>query len=617
MDGPSLAKLLGLILLVFWAGLAVRHTWREIQETINSISGVGRSTVGLPPAQDLAGDSTWKYYHDETVQRLDGQAGEIKEIEGRLRSLTTQVQSAATGLTRSELDRSQRDVRTEFQKLRAEDQVKIGKEIEGVNGAVMRLKEEMNRLKSETGKGNTEVMKELRRIETLMKDHKRSTSNDMSEVKARLSKVETEMLKMFDEKLWKQTLERILPTFVPFHRDGSGKMRVDPLFWTEMKKMFASERSVTDSAPRQQPDHQPSWKDFIEENDEKLKRWLQNSLGDKAFYTESMHSGVFQDLLDDEVAKLKGSLLEDMRARAAEGDKKVKRELDQMRTEAREAAGLRWGQKVSDEVLVDSAFSVQQLIDHALLTYSKDTIAKADYALASSGSTVLNHQTSPSLELTRPGFLGRMWGRKARARDPRVALQGLNDPGYCWAFAGSKGSLGIGLASRIRVTDITIEHAARELVPKSALSSAPRDVEMVSWRLFSSRVLLDLKTDCILSMLIVGYPRNSRRTPEDRELARVEPVSAAESMRGHAVADLKPRLNSDHQGNRIAPAPGALLLMTAEYDPHTERPLQTFQVPHQIQELGVVTENVVTKFNENWGAEYTCLYRVSGKTSFG
>ncbi|KAG7562113.1 hypothetical protein FFLO_02492 [Filobasidium floriforme] len=418
--------------------------------------------------------------------------------------------------------------------------------MEGVNGAVMRLKEEMNRLKSETGKGNTEVMKELRRIETLMKDHKRSTSNDMSEVKARLSKVETEMLKMFDEKLWKQTLERILPTFVPFHRDGSGKMRVDPLFWTEMKKMFASERSVTDSAPRQQPDHRPSWKDFIEENDEKLKRWLQNSLGDKAFYTESMHSGVFQDLLDDEVAKLK-------------------RELDQMRTEAREAAGLRWGQKVSDEVLVDSAFSVQQLIDHALLTYSKDTIAKADYALASSGSTVLNHQTSPSLELTRPGFLGRMWGRKARARDPRVALQGLNDPGYCWAFAGSKGSLGIGLASRIRVTDITIEHAARELVPKSALSSAPRDVEM--WAI---------------------------------------PATLEEHQKIESWLD-------DHQGDRVAPAPGALLLMTAEYDPHTERPLQTFQVPHQIQELGVVTENVVTKFNENWGAEYTCLYRVSGR----
>jgi hypothetical protein len=126
-----------------------------------------------------------------------------------------------------------------------------------------------------------------------------------------------------------------------------------------------------------------------------------------------------------------------------------------------------------------------------------------------------------------------------------------------------------------------------------------------------------MKTDCILSVLIVGYPRNSRRAPEDRELARVEPVSAAESIRGHAVADLIPCLNSVHQGDRIAPAPGALLLMSAEYDPHTERPLQTFQVPHQIQELGVVTENVVTKFNENWGAEYTCLYRVSGKTSFG
>jgi hypothetical protein len=53
--------------------------------------------------------------------------------------------------------------------------------------------------------------------------------------------------------------------------------------------------------------------------------------------------------------------------------------------------------------------------------------------------------------------------------------------------------------------------------------------------------------------------------------------------------------------------------MTAEYDPHTERPIQTFQIPYQIQDLGVATENVVTKFTENWGADYTCLYRVSGE----
>jgi SUN domain-containing protein 1/2 len=465
MDRVSLAKLLGIVLLVFYAGFAFKQVWREAREMYQAISGVGRSSVGLPPAQGVAGDATWKYYHEEVVQWKIDQASDINEIEGRLRSLTSQVQSA--GATQSELERSQKDVKTEFRR-----------QIDATKDAMTQLKEEMNRLKSETGKGNTEVMKELRRIETLMRDHKRSVSGDMSEVKARLSKVEVEMLKMFDEKLWKQTLERILPTFVPFHRDGSNKMNVDPSFWIEMKKMFASERSITDSATQQPA--QPSWKHFVEQNDEKLKQWLQDSLGEQAHYTESMHSGMFHNVLDDEVAKLKVSLLEDMRARAAEGDKKVKRELDKMRAEARELAGLRWGQKVSDEALVESAFSVQQLIDHALLTYSKDTIAKADYALASSGSTVLTHQTSPSLELVRPGFFGRMWGRKALARDPRVALQGVNDPGYCWAFAGSKGSLGIGLASRIKVTEITIEHAARELVPESALSSAPKNAEMVS-----------------------------------------------------------------------------------------------------------------------------------------
>ena len=474
-DGTSLAKLMGILLLLVYAGFALKHAYNQARDTYESFSG--SRSVGLPPGgQDAASETAWKHYRQEALGWRDEQASEINEIEGRLRSLTSQVQNAGS-ISMDKWERAEQESKEELKRLRAEDKLWVDKEVDGVKGAMKELKEEMKRLKSETGNQYIESLRELRRVEILLRDHERNVKGDMSEVKARLSKVETEMLKMFDEKLWKQTLTRILPTFMPFHRDAQDNMAVDPVFWTEMKKMFAAEKATDGPTPQAV---QPSWKDFVEENDDKLREWMRQSLGESARHTDSMHSVLFHGVLDEELDKLKVSLLDDMKARAAEGDKKVKIELEKLRAEARQLAGLRKGDQVPDQAIMDSAFTVQQLIDHALLKYSKDTLAKADYALASSGGTVLTHQTSPSLELERPGILGRLWGRKALARDPRVALHGVNDPGYCWAFAGGKGSLGIGLTTRIKVSEITIEHAAKELVPEKALSSAPKHIEIVS-----------------------------------------------------------------------------------------------------------------------------------------
>lgn len=394
---------------------------------------------------------------------------------------------------------------------------------------------------------------------------------------------------------------------MPYQRDSNGGLVVDPVFWIEMKKMFAAETLVADSTRTVQP----SWKDFIEENDDKLRTWLHESLGEASYYASAMQKHHTQIALDEEIEKLKVSMLEEMKVRAAEGDKSVKAELDKLRAEAREHFGLRKNEKVPDHVIMDSAFTVEQLIDHALLKYSKDTIAKADYALASAGGTVLTHQTSTSLELERPGFLGRLYGRKALARAPQVALHNVNEPGYCWAFAGAKGTLGIGLSARITATDITIEHVAKELVAEEALKSAPKTVEIVS-------VLLTKAESKTLSLadssFTVGQSRDTAGAEQDRRFPRGLAVSCIFSRIrfGDPTDQIESQTSrSDHHIDRIAPSAGAILLTTIEYDPHTERPIQTFQVPHQLRDLGVATDNIVVKFNENWGSEYTCLYRVS------
>jgi hypothetical protein len=132
----------------------------------------------------------------------------------------------------------------------------------------------------------------------------------------------------------------------------------------------------------------------------------------------------------------------------------------------------------------DITSTLSAMIDQALLTYSKDVIARADFALASAGGQIVPSQTTPTLVLDRP----RLWrsvllGKsKVTGRNALTLLWGENSPGICWPFEGSKGQVGIAFATRVKVTDVTIDHVARELVSRTSSGSAPKDVEVVSCR---------------------------------------------------------------------------------------------------------------------------------------
>lgn len=61
----------------------------------------------------------------------------------------------------------------------------------------------------------------------------------------------------------------------------------------------------------------------------------------------------------------------------------------------------------------------------------------------------------------------------------------------------------------------------------------------------------------------------------------------------------------------IPPSPDHLLLASFTYDPSLATPMQTFPVAREIRELGVDVGIVIFKIASNWGADFTCLYRVS------
>lgn len=118
---------------------------------------------------------------------------------------------------------------------------------------------------------------------------------------------------------------------------------------------------------------------------------------------------------------------------------------------------------------------VYEIVNRALQRYSEDRIGLVDYALESSGASVLNTRCSETYE-TKTALLS-LFGFPLwyQSQSPRVILQPDSNPGNCWAFRGSQGYAVVRLSSRIRPTAVTLDHIPRSLSPKSTISSAPKD----------------------------------------------------------------------------------------------------------------------------------------------
>lgn len=118
---------------------------------------------------------------------------------------------------------------------------------------------------------------------------------------------------------------------------------------------------------------------------------------------------------------------------------------------------------------------VHEIVNRALSRFSEDRIGLVDYALESSGASVLSTRCSETYE-TKTALLS-LFGIPLwyQSQSPRVILQPDSNPGNCWAFRGSQGFAVVRLSSRIRPTAVTLEHIPRSLSPKGSIPSAPKD----------------------------------------------------------------------------------------------------------------------------------------------
>ncbi|KAJ9108233.1 hypothetical protein QFC19_002481 [Naganishia cerealis] len=393
-----------------------------------------------------------------------------------------------------------------------DERARSERELAIANSRMEQLNEDLRRERSKREQDRHDLDQLRTTIHTFRQQAEASSSSlstSMDELSRKVDTLESGVREALSEQRMMQILERVLPSGVPVRRDlKTGEITIDPSFWTELRKVVAAKTEVESLSHRVATIKKkqesggdphtpvasavitkvPTWQDFLDENEETLRVWAGKAFDRKLVDAQVIDRSSFLSMLKDELHALHATLRDEASSRDESTMAKVNKELEEIRAYRAAESVLNPVYNAGD-VDTDIKPVLQRLIDDSLLKYSKDVLARPDYALASGGAHTVEAQTTKTLVLVRPQPKWPSWVSQNRdkslevtGRTPLVILHPATQPGMCWPFEGSQGHVGISLSREIHVTDVTVEHVAKELVSARSLMSAPRDMEL--WATF-------------------------------------------------------------------------------------------------------------------------------------
>ncbi|ODO03325.1 hypothetical protein L198_02170 [Cryptococcus wingfieldii CBS 7118] len=481
----------------------------------------------------------------------DAPPSNIDEMSNRLTSLeqaTAVLSDMLRAISEGDQDLQQSAVAIKSRVTDVEDSIVAErKRIEGVKGDLKHQKtaitSEIDKLRTEIHTITTQSAKHEKLLSASDKSAKtiESLEREIAQLKTRVGTVEQSVHVALEDGRLVAAIEKVLPHWMPVWTDAKGQVQVEPAFWAEMKKVMVGKGEVETIARKLITDSIASDGGVPEMpafDQRKVEEWM-----DKAFDRRSadsfMDRQTFTQMLDEKLRELARHVP------ASPSKQSVPSSTVTIKSSKGE----------------DLTSLFTSLIDTALLRYSKDTLARTDYALFTAGARVIPHLTSDTLTLRTASGLGK-WalGRKdVQGRPPATALHPDISVGSCWPFQGEAGSLGVMLVDRVVVGDVTIEHAPKELAIDVA--TAPKSVKVMG--------LVDTEEN--REKLASYWAENPTKDPTDVDY---------------------------------------LPLGTFTYDPSAYSHIQTFPVPPDVVNLGIPVGVVIFKVESNWGGDLTCLYRV-------
>lgn len=373
-----------------------------------------------------------------------------------------------------------------------------------------------------------------------------------------------------------EAIEQILPQRLAVRVDAkSGKVHIDPAIWRHLQAAFSGVTAGGKSGNSAPP---VSWPAFLAVNEQSLRTLIEDEVSTQASSGAILNKQSFMDLLKREIKALKV----DFEAKANENVAQIGQELllkvdRQLQQHAAAANSVAKDSKTTTLQFSDGSNTtevVQTLIDAALLQYSKDVLGRPDYALFTGGARVIPAITSPPLELRPNGLFKRALSLVSggtgtiRGRPPVTALHPDLTVGSCWAFAGPTAQLGVRLSRKVVVSDVTIEHAARDVAYD--VSTAPSDFEV--WG-------------------IVESEDDARRLAQARKGGALAGPSGGEQL------------------SSIPPSKHHMLLVTGTYDPNASHHIQSFPVFGPAASLDIPVSMVMLRILGTNGGGNGCLYR--------
>ena len=316
------------------------------------------------------------------------------------------------------------------------DRIRAPSDLESLTARLAELEASMAEFATgEPIQGDVTLSERVRRLENMdVSDF----AAQVDKLRSRVAKVEHGVEEALDGAHVRAAIDKALPELMPGRQKPTGKVELDSAFVAELRKDLVSKGEV-DSLVR----------DTISSRiEDRLDVWAQEWLKEKRADGIVVSRAEVADRLETEVKALKAMI-----SKARQAPVKVKGD--------------------------DVTSLLQEMIDAALLRYSKDTLARPDYALFTAGARVIPSITSDTLVLRQPGAVGRwVLGKKpVEGRSPATALHPDNSVGSCWPFAGNNGQLGVVLNRRVKISEVTIEHAAKEVALDT--STAPKEIEVV------------------------------------------------------------------------------------------------------------------------------------------
>lgn len=450
-----------------------------------------------------------------------------------------------------------------------------------------------------------------KRIDLVSDENESSHAKDLNliqKLEQELTKVQTEVLELDgkvervsksvkameeNEKLMKILLEGIekrLPNKVAIKFDSKGRVELDPTFWRYLQTIFVEKsdlKNLDSKVISGNGKGARDWDSFLEKNSIALENLINSNIENRLQSDGIISKKSFLDILKREIKKLKV----EFEAATNENLESIGRELlskvakqDELRLKDRlQPAPAAAPSTITFSTPDGTNLSalINSVVDSAILKYSKDVLAKPDYAAFSSGARVIPSLTSQTYSIRPKGFknqfLGLITGNSiATGNSPATALSENIQLGSCWPFAGAKGQIGILLSRKIKVEEIIFQHSALELALGGEIGSAPQEFE--AWGVVED--FQDLE-----KMKIYREKRNLLEKEErDEEQDASLPAS------------------SNH-----------LLLATGIYNPYLKllENIQTFSITEMAKELEISFSVVIIKILSNWGDEnYTCVYRI-------